>query len=73
MGDRRTMADQDADTKFNPLASEDVLPEDSAYAQSSETDGKKVVQFPQQENSELEIKRPRRKRTGYGSRFAPEF
>lgn len=57
MGKRRTMADQDTDTKSNPLASEDALLEDSVYAQSSETDGKKIVQFPQQENSELELKK----------------
>jgi hypothetical protein len=50
------MADQDADTKSNPPDSGDETPRDFAYEHSFESDSKKIVEFPQQANSELELK-----------------
>jgi hypothetical protein len=51
------MADRDTGTRSNSPSSENVLPEDDVCVQSLEPDGKKVVPFPQQENSELELRK----------------
>lgn len=51
------MTDRDTDTKSNPPGSESILPKDDVCIQGSEPDDKKVVQFPQQENPELELKK----------------